>query len=75
MKKGSLLLEQLNNDYSCLKKIECSSYFCKWDLMTFPGWKAHLPLGYYEALPVMTRRGLITDSKALDILVKKILSI
>ena len=38
MKRGSSLLSQLNNDLTSLKKIECISFYTKWDLMSFPGW-------------------------------------
>ncbi len=73
MKIGSPLINDLNHDCSLLGEVECSSYFCKWDLMAFPGWMARLPIGNFEPLPVMTHRGLITSSKALDLLVPKLL--
>ena len=72
MKRGSRLLSQLNNDLTSLKKVECISFFTKWDLMSFPGWQAKLSIGDSYHLPVLTHKELITKSIALDILAKKI---
>ena len=72
MKRGSDLLSQLNNDLTSLEKIECTSFFTKWDLMSFPGWQAKLSIGNSYHLPVMTHKQLITNSNSLDILAKKI---
>jgi len=72
MKKGSRLLSQLNNDLTTLEKLECISFYTKWDLMSFPGWQAKLPVGDSYHLPVLTHKELITNSIALDILAKKI---
>ena len=72
MKRGSRLLSQLNNDLTSLEKLECISFFTKWDLMTFPGWQAKLSIGESYQLPVLTHKELITNSISLDILVEKI---
>ena len=72
MKRGSRLLSQLNNDLTSLEKVECISFFTKWDLMTFPGWQAKLSIGESYQLPVLTHKELITNSISLDILVEKI---
>ena len=72
MKRGSVLLSQLNNDLKSLEKVECTSYFTKWDLMAFPGWQAKLSIGDSYQLPVLTHKELITNSSSLDILAKKI---
>ncbi len=72
MKRGSSLISQLNNDLTCLKKVECFSYFTKWDLMSFPGWQAKLSIGDSYHLPVLTHKELITNSLSLEILAKKI---
>ena len=72
MKKGSNLLSQLNNDLTTLEKIECISFFTKWDLMSFPGWQAKLSVGYSYQLPVLTHKELITNNLAIDILAKNI---
>ena len=72
MKRGSSLLSQLNNDLTSLEKVECTSFFTKWDLMSFPGWQAKLSIGDSYHLPVLTHKELITNSSSLDILVNKI---
>ncbi len=72
MKRGSSLLNQLNNDLTSLEKVECVSFFTKWDLMSFPGWQAKLSIGDSYHLPVLTHKELITNNKSLDILAKKI---
>ena len=72
MKRGSSLISQLNSDLTSLKKVECISFFTKWDLMSFPGWQAKLSIGDSYPLPVLTHKELITNSISLDILAKKI---
>ena len=74
MKRGSKFLSQLNNDLTSLEKVACTSFYTKWDLMSFPGWQAKLPIGYSSHLPVLTHKELITNSSSLDILAKKIFS-
>jgi len=72
MKRGSNLLSQLNDDLTSLEKGQCTSFFTKWDLMSFPGWQAKLPIGDSYHLPVLTHKELITNSSSLDILAEKI---
>ena len=72
MKRGSNLLSKLNHDLTSLEKVECTSFFTKWDLMSFPGWQAKLSIGDSYHLPVLTHKELITNSLSLDILAKKI---
>jgi len=72
MKRGSSFLAQLNNDQSSLEKIECTSFFTKWDLMSFPGWQAKLSIGESYHLPVLTHKELITNSRSLDIIANSI---
>ncbi len=72
MKRGSKFLSTLNNDLSSLQKVECISFFTKWDLMSFPGWQAKLSIGNSYPLPVLTHKELITNSSSLDILAEKI---
>ena len=75
MKRGSSFLSQLNSDHASLEKVECTSFFTKWDLMSFPGWQSKLPIGKSYHLPVLTHKELITNSNSLDILAKKIFNI
>ncbi len=74
MKCGSKLLKELNRDYSALERIKCSSFFCRWDLMVLPGWRAVLPLGLQNSLPVFTHKQLIYEPRSLKVLVRSILS-
>lgn len=68
MKPQSALLRQLNRDLSALDRVDCRSYFCRWDLMVLPGWQAVLPLGEQRELPVWHHRQLIEHPAALAIL-------
>ena len=72
MKRGSNFLSKLNNDQSSLEKVECTSFFTKWDLMSFPGWQSKLSTGDSYHLPVLTHKELITNPASIDILAKKI---
>ena len=72
MKRGSSLLSEINNDLTSLEKVECISFFTKWDLMSFPGWQAKLAIGDSYNIPVLTHKELITNSISLDILAEKI---
>ena len=75
MKVGSHLLEDLNRDFGLLELVDCSSFFCKWDLMVVPGAKAALPIGAKYQLPTLTHKGMIYNRKSVDILIKMILSV
>ena len=66
MKLGSKLLGKLNKEYEQLNSVECTSYYCKTDITVFPGWRAVLPVGTCEALPVWTHRQLIVHSLAIE---------
>tara|TARA_Y100001968_G_scaffold333627_1_gene397730 strand:- start:4362 stop:4967 length:606 start_codon:yes stop_codon:yes gene_type:complete len=73
MKKGSALIKELNRDINDLKKVDCISFFCLWDLMVFPGWQAVLPVGSSSVIPVLTHKGLIKNSSSLDIIFSSII--
>ncbi len=73
MKLRSPLLKELNEDLSLLKGVECSSYFCRWDLMVFPYKQALLPVGSCFELPVITHKQLISHPNALKVLLKAII--
>ena len=59
------LLRDLNRQPDALAGIECSSFFCRWDLMVCPGWRAVLPLGRCEEIPVWTHQQLISHPDAI----------
>ena len=74
MKRGSRLLRHLNADPSSLRRLACTSFYCRWDLMVFPGWQAVLPLGTQHAVPVLTHQQLMAHPRALELLTQTILS-
>ncbi len=73
MKLGSKFLCDLNKSKAPLKGVDCVSFYSNSDLMVFPGWRAVLPYGHSEPLPVLTHKGLIKSSKAIRCLKKAIL--
>ncbi len=73
MKRSSPLLKGLNSDIYLLDGVKCSSYFCRFDMMVVPGWQAVLPIGSSQALPSVTHKGMITQPKSLEILIKDII--
>ena len=72
MKRGSYLIQKLKNDISTLKFVRCSSFYCRWDLMVFPGWDAVLPIGKHYSVPVLTHKALISHPISLNILTSEI---
>ncbi len=74
MKCGSKLLQDLNSDITSLERVKCTSFFCKWDLMVFPGWEATLPIGKNFSVPVLTHKDLILNSISLDLIIKSLLA-
>ena len=73
MKWGSPLLSQLNQNLDGLRDVECHSYYCSRDLMVLPGWRAVLPVGPRQALPVRTHQQLMRHPAALEPLVAELL--
>ena len=65
MKVGSGLLRDLNRDQSVLRQTSCRSYFCTWDLLVCPGWRAVLPIGSRHRIPVWNHQQLIAHPRAL----------
>ncbi|MFM7228463.1 MAG: esterase/lipase family protein, partial [Cyanobacteriota bacterium] len=65
MKIGSALLRRLDADPEGLASIDCCSFYCPTDLMVVPGWRAVLPRGPREALPVLTHRQLMHHPRAI----------
>ena len=73
MKLGSRLLRQLNDNVDGLRSVDCASFFCTADLMVWPGWRAVLPVGPRQSVPVLTHQQLMRDPAALDALVAELL--
>ena len=73
MKRGSPLLNLLNRDSAKLQQVDCISFFCRWDLMVFPGWQAVLPIGRVQEVPVFTHQQLMSQPRSLDLLTESLL--
>ena len=65
MKIGSGLLRRLDADADRLASVDCRSFYSPTDLMVVPGWRAVLPRGSREALPVLTHRQLMHHPRAI----------
>ena len=74
LKVGSRLLRDLQRDAALLAPIECHSLYTPTDITVIPGWRAVLPQGPRQALPVLTHRQLIVDPRALRRLVEVLLA-
>jgi triacylglycerol lipase len=73
MRCGSRLLRQLNQELDTLEQVECTSFYTPMDLMVTPGWRAVLPCGRRESLPVWTHEQLIRSPIALERLGRELL--
>ena len=56
MKIGSALLRDLDAGRDRLDPLQCVSLYSPTDITVFPGWRAVLPQGPRQALPVLTHR-------------------
>lgn len=70
---GSALLQRLNGDLECLRRIECHSFYSALDLAVLPGWSAVLPVGGRTMLPVLTHPQLLRDRAAIQPLARELL--
>lgn len=75
MKIGSALLRDLRSQTPLLKELECHSLFTATDLTVVPGWRAVLPLGSRQPLPVFTHRQLIVHPRAISALADVLLAV
>ncbi len=73
MKLGSVLLKELNDNSNSLTSVDCISFYCLYDLMVFPGWRAVLPVGPSFPIAVLTHKGLIKHSHAINVIATDIL--
>ena len=74
MKIKSKFLKELYSSDEFLTDINCISFFTKWDLMVFPGWKAYLPKGRKYALNILKHKNLMKNEYAIKEIVKEIIS-
>ena len=66
MKINSNLLKRLDKKNFLLEGIDCISFFTRWDLMVFPGWRAHLPVGKKFNIKIFKHRNLVKDLNAVE---------
>jgi triacylglycerol lipase len=74
MKVGSRLLRQLDRHAHLLDGVDCHSFYTFTDITVCPGWRAVLPMGPSQALPVLTHRQLILHPRAIRRLVEVLLA-
>ncbi len=74
MKINSSLLRELSYYDYLLKEIDCISFYTKWDLMVFPGWRAHLPRGNKSNLNIYKHRNLVKNPIAINAIVDSIIT-
>ena len=73
MKINSSLLRDLANYDYYLNDIECISFFTFWDLMVFPGWRAHLNVGEKISLKILKHRNLVRNPAAVERILERIM--
>ena len=73
LKQGSALLRQLNGDLSSLEAIECCSFYSAIDLAVLPGWRAVLPVGRTQILPVWAHPQLLRAPQSVQLLAAELL--
>ena len=74
MKISSSFLKELSEYDYLLKKIDCISFYTKWDFMVFPGWRANLPVGRKYSLNIYKHKNLVRNPVAIDEIVNSIIN-
>ena len=74
MKINSSLLKELSEYDYLLKKIDCISFYTKWDFMVFPGSRAILPVGRKYNLNIYKHRNLVRNPIAINAIVNSIIT-
>ena len=74
MKISSSFLKELSEYDYLLKKIDCISFYTKWDFMVFPGWRANLPVGRKYSLNIYKHRNLVRNPMAIDAIINSIIT-
>ena len=73
LKWGSPLLAQLNGDLETLAEVDCCSFYSAIDLAVLPGWRAVLPVGRIQMLPVWAHPQLLRAPQSVQQLAKELL--
>tara|TARA_Y100000589_G_scaffold123350_1_gene117729 strand:+ start:234 stop:758 length:525 start_codon:yes stop_codon:yes gene_type:complete len=74
MKINSAFLRELSEYDFLLKKIDCVSFYTRWDFMVFPGWRANLPIGKKYNLNIYKHRNLVRNPIAINAIVNTIIT-
>ncbi|KGG15395.1 lipase [Prochlorococcus sp. MIT 0602] len=74
MKVGSGFIKTLNKQSRKLQRVNCRSYYCPFDLMVLPGPCGVLPMGPSISVPVLYHKALVTNSMAVELLVRDLLT-
>ena len=73
MKINSSLLRDLSKYDYFLNDIDCISFFTFWDLMVFPGWRAHLNVGEKISLKILKHRNLVRNPAAVERIIERLM--
>ena len=73
MKINSSLLRDLAKYDYFLNDIDCISFFTFWDLMVFPGWRAHLNVGEKISLKILKHRNLVRNPAAVERIIERLM--
>ena len=73
LKSGSPLLTELNGNLDALAGIDCCSFYSAIDLAVLPGWRAVLPVGRTQILPVWAHPQLLRAPKSVQLLAQELL--
>ena len=73
MKINSSLLRDLAKYDYFLNDIDCISFFTFWDLMVFPGWRAHLNVGEKISLNILKHRNLVRNPAAVERIIERLM--
>ena len=73
LKSGSPLLTELNGNLDALAEIDCCSFYSAIDLAVLPGWRAVLPVGRTQMLPVWAHPQLLRAPQSVQLLAQELL--
>ena len=73
LKSGSPLLTELHGNLDALAGIDCCSFYSAIDLAVLPGWRAVLPVGRTQMLPVWAHPQLLRAPQSVQLLAQELL--
>lgn len=66
MRPGSIFLQDLNQDYSILERINFTSLWTPWDFVIVPAQSSQLPVGKEVKLSVFAHYAMVRDNRTLQ---------